>query len=80
MEVTTDYFLDARELRMWRSPSGLRHVGGWYGQTICGAYPDAHWVMEHLTSLRHAGRMSRNAKANRMCQRCANTYKTVRDD
>lgn len=73
-------FIDEATLRMWRSPSGLRHVGAWFGQTICSAYPDRGWTMEGLTCLRSVGRMSRNANVNRMCKRCAAHYKDVRDD
>lgn len=80
--MTTDTFLDAREITLWRSPSGLLHVGAWFGQVACGAFVDSHngWSMEHLTSLRHLGRMSRRSTANRMCKRCAAQYKDVRDD
>jgi len=74
--------LDERALTVFTSPSGMLHIGAWFGQTACGAYVDSHkgWSYQQLTSLRYVGRMSRRASANRMCKRCANEYKDVRDD
>lgn len=71
-----DSLLDERCMSVWRSPSGLKHVEGWFNQTICGKYI-YQWDFDSLTSLRHIGRMSRRPDANRMCKRCANEYKDV---
>lgn len=75
-------FLDEPVLRIWRSPSGKRHVGAWFGQVACGAFVDSHsgWSMQSLTSLRYVGRISRRADTNNLCKRCASQYKDVRDD
>lgn len=77
--MTTNTFLDERCMKVWRSPSGLKHVEAWFNDTVCGKHI-WEWDFDSLTSLRSIGRMSRNAKANKMCQRCAAQYKTVRDD
>jgi hypothetical protein len=72
-------FLDEPCITMVESMSGKRHVQGWFDHTICGRYcGDRYtWSFLYLTSLRHVGRMSRNAYANRMCKTCANVYKDV---
>jgi hypothetical protein len=74
--------LDDREITMWRSPSGLRHVGSWYGQVACGAFVDSHngWKYDGLTSLRWVGKISRLPNVNHMCRRCASQYKDVNVD
>lgn len=74
-----DSFLDDTCMSEYRSPSGLIHIGSWFGMAVCGVFIDTHngWSYNGLTSLRRAGRMSRNAQANRLCKRCANTYKDV---
>lgn len=70
--------LDERSISLYRSPSGLLHVGSWYDESICGSFVKApFWSFVRLTSLRDVGRMSRSPKANRMCKRCANEYEDV---
>jgi hypothetical protein len=71
-------FLDAKEISLYRSPSGLLHVGAWFGETICSAWHgNPGWRHQGLTSLRQLGRMSRRPNSNNMCKRCANEYKDV---
>lgn len=74
-------FIDEKDITLFSSPSGLRHVGAWFGKTVCGVFVDSHngWEYGGLTSLRSLGRMSRSPKANMMCKRCANEYKDVED-
>lgn len=76
---TYDSFLDDTCMSEYTSPSGLIHIGSWFGMAVCGVYITDAWTYRGLTSLRRAGRMSRNAQANRLCKRCANTYKDVSD-
>jgi hypothetical protein len=74
--------LDDRDLATWISPSGLLHVGAWYGQVACGAFVDSHngWRYNGLTSLRWIGKISRRPTPNSMCKRCASQYKDVNVD
>ena len=79
MTAPYDSFLDEECLREYTSPSSLLHIASWFGLSVCGVFIDTHngWNYKGLTSLRRTGRMSRNANANRMCKRCARTYKDV---
>lgn len=81
MEVTTSTFLDERCMTTWSSPSGKRHVGGWFGMVLCGAFVDSHngWRNEGLTSLRFLGRIAANNHGT-WCKRCINNYKDVNVD
>lgn len=75
-------FLDEAAISTWRSPSGLLHIGSWYGTVACGAFVDSHkgWSYVTLTSLRYLGRISRRPQANGLCKRCAAQYKDVNVD
>jgi hypothetical protein len=75
-------FYDDTFMREYSSPSGLTHIASWFGMAVCGVFIDTHngWRYKGLTSLRRAGRMSRNPQANRLCKRCANNYKDVNVD
>jgi hypothetical protein len=76
-----DTLLDERSISLYRSPTGLTHVGSWYNESVCGSFVKGpYWKYWGLTSLRQLGRMSRNAKANRMCKRCAKEYEDVNVD
>ena len=77
--TTKEYnsLLDENWLVLIVSPSGLKHVRGWYGQAQCGSFEGENWDYHGLTNLRTLGRMSRRPDANRMCKRCANQYKDV---
>jgi hypothetical protein len=75
-----DIFLDERCISLYRSPSGLTHVGSGYDESVCGSFVKGpYWQYTGLTSLRRVGRMSRDAKANRMCKLCAREYEDVKD-
>lgn len=79
MAVTTSTFLDERCMTIWTSPSGKRHVGGWFGMVLCGAFVDSHngWRWDHLTSVRWLGRMAQGNNNSSWCKRCINNYKDV---
>jgi hypothetical protein len=71
--------LDERNLNLVVSPTGLRHIGGWFGNTLCGKWIDMRntWRSHDLISVRHAGRMSKDPMVNYFCKRCASHYKDV---
>jgi len=74
-------FLDSNEITLLESPSGLRHVKAWYGQTVCGKYcEDRSWSYKGLTNLRWLGRIAQRPQANRFCKTCAAVYKDVKYD
>lgn len=70
--------LDERSMTIYRSPSGKRHVGGWYGMVLCGAFVDSHngWSYQDLTSVRWLARMAQRPSDN-YCKRCLANYKDV---
>lgn len=77
MTTNFDSLLDERCMRLWRSPSGLTHVEGWFNETICHKYIDSgNWQWWMLTSLRHVARMSQSNSRD-MCKVCAREYKDV---
>lgn len=70
--------LDERCMTVWRSPSGLRHVEGWYGESLCGKWIDrSTWTYIDLTSIRYLGRISQG-NGHGFCKRCMNNYKDVK--
>lgn len=80
--MTTSTLLDERCMTIWASPSGKRHVGGWFGMVLCGAFVDSHngWKQKDLTSVRYLGRIAQmNTKYHytNWCKRCINNYKDV---
>jgi hypothetical protein len=72
--------LDDRDITLFRSPTGLVHVGAWFGETVCRKFVYDSWTWMGLTSLRYIGRMSRRPQANHMCKSCAKEYKDVNVD
>lgn len=82
MMTTKPYnaFLDDRDITIVRSPTGLVHVGAWFGETVCGKFIYDSWTWMGLTSLRYIGRMRKRPQANRMCKSCANEYKDMNVD
>lgn len=78
MEVTTSDLLDERCLTIWTSPSGKRHVEGWFNQALCGAYI-GRWAWQELTSVRWLGKLAQGTGHghNTYCKRCLANYKDV---
>ena len=72
--------LDERCMTLWLSPTGLSHIGSWFGEVQCGKVRGEGWKYDGLTSLRIIGRMSRHPQANRLCKQCAKGYEDVSDD
>jgi hypothetical protein len=77
--VTYNTLLDERHLTVWTSPSGKRHVEGWFGETLCGSWIDrsGDWHYGELTSLRYLAKIAQNPSTT-WCKRCINNYKDVR--
>ena len=74
--------LDERCLRVVASPSGKRHVEGWYGETLCGKwinYGYKQWGYSDLTSVRWLGKIAQSVGygSNTYCKRCVSNYKDV---
>lgn len=74
-----DSLLDEKCITIYRSPSGKRHIGAWYGQVQCGAFVDTHngWSWDQLTTLRWCGKVAQRPGINGFCKRCASQYKDV---
>lgn len=73
--------LDDRCMTLWRSPTGLSHVEGWFGNTLCGRWVDRNeWEYKGLTSIRYLGRISHKPAENYFCKRCASNYRDVKTD
>lgn len=72
-------FLDERCLTIWTSPSGKRHVGGWFGMVLCGAFVDSGngWHYGDLTSVGYLARIAQGKPSNLWCKRCIGNYKDV---
>ena len=86
MVVTTSTFLDERCMTIWTSPSGKRHVGGWFGMVLCGAFVDSSngWHYGDLTSVRYLAKIAQGwitsptgKISSTWCKRCINNYKDV---
>jgi hypothetical protein len=76
-----DSLLDEKCLTIWVSPSGKRHVGGWFGMVLCGAFVDSHngWHYGDLTSVRWLGKIAQGIGygSSTYCKRCVSSYKDV---
>jgi hypothetical protein len=75
-------FIDECTMTLVSSPSGLRHVQGWYGETLCGKwinYGYKKWGYLNLTSVRALGKMAQGKVYGRSlyCKRCLANYKDV---
>lgn len=70
--------LDERCLAVWESPSGKRHVEGWFSQTLCGKYI-YNWTWIELTSVRWLGKIAQGVgyRHTDYCKRCVSSYKDV---
>ena len=77
--MLTNTLLDDRCMTIWTSPSGKRHVGGWFGMVLCGSFVDSHngWSWKELTSVRYLGRIAQGKPSSNWCKRCINNYKDV---
>lgn len=71
--------LDERCLTIYTSPSGKRHVGGWFGMVLCGAFVDTHndWAWGGLHSVRYLAKIAQGKPSNVWCKRCIGNYKDV---
>ena len=73
--------LDERCMRLVSSPTGKRHVQGWYGETLCGKFINfgyQQWGFSDLTSVRFLGKIAQGKAASRWyCKTCLNNYKDV---
>lgn len=81
MTTTTDSFLDERCMTIWTSPSGKRHVEGWFSETLCGRFLDRSngWHYADLTSVRWLGKLAQGIGYGHStyCKRCLANYKDV---
>ena len=73
-------FLDERSMTLLISPSGLRHVQGWWNQTVCGKSYDNQWRWHDRASLRWLGKMAQSDHRGYFCKRCASHYKDIKED
>lgn len=82
--MTTSTFLDERCMTIWTSPSGKRHVGGWFGMVLCGAFVDSHngWSYYNECSVRWLAKLAQGVGHghNTYCKRCIGNYKDVNID
>ena len=71
--------LDERCLSIWTSPSGKRHVGGWFGMVLCGAFVDSHngWKYTEEASVRYLASVAQYGYHGHWCKRCIGNYKDV---
>ena len=72
--------LDERVMRLVSSPTGKRHVQGWYGETLCGKWINfgyKAWSYSDLTSVRWLGRIAQQGSQRWYCKTCLNNYKDV---
>ena len=72
-------FMDERVMRLVSSPSGLRHVQGWYGETLCGVWINfgyKKWGFSDLTSVRWLGKIAQGKGygSTQYCKRCMKNY------
>lgn len=75
--------LDDRVMTLVRSPSGLAHVEGWYGETLCGKwinYGYMKWSYLYLTSVRECGKIAQKNMYGYWCKSCFRQYKDVNID
>ena len=80
MTMTTNTFLDERALTLVRSPSGLAHIEGWFGETLCRKwinYGYNAWSYMYLTSVRECGRIAQKNVHGYWCKSCFREYKDV---
>lgn len=74
--------LDDRCIRVVSSPTGKRHVQGWYGETLCGKWINfgyMKWGYSDLTTVRWLGKIAQgNPYGERhYCKTCLSNYKDV---
>ena len=71
--------LDERCMTIWTSPSGKRHVGGWFGMVLCGAFVDSHngWLGYDQCSVRYLAKVAQGRPSSLWCKRCISNYKDV---
>lgn len=72
--------LDEQCLTLVSSPTGLRHVQGWYGETLCGKWINfgyKAWSYSDLTSVRWLGKIAKGSYHGRFCKTCLRHYKDV---
>jgi hypothetical protein len=70
-------FMDERTMTLVSSPSGLRHVQGWYGETLCGIWINfgyKQWGYSDLTSIRWLGKIANGGNRSGYCKRCLKKY------
>jgi hypothetical protein len=68
-------FMDDRCMTIRTSPSGKKHIEGWFNQTLCGKHLGEGWRFYDLCSLRYLGKIGRNPQG--YCKVCASNYKDV---
>lgn len=71
--------LTERCMTIYESPSGKRHVGGWFGMVLCGAFVDSHngWSYKYLTSVGYLAKVAQGYVGPQWCKRCLANYKDV---
>lgn len=75
----TTSLLTERCLSVWTSPAGKRHVGGWFGTVLCGAFVDSHngWRYIEEVSVKYLASIAQYGYDRNWCKRCLNNYKDV---